>query len=145
MTTSFQPDYHHLVDAARNREARRLPLYEHIVSEAVMERVLGRPFAPLARGGEPERREYLRQYARFFLETGYDTVSFERLVSAILPGSGALYAHRPGCIKEARRLRALPLGAAPIYTRGLRARLSRAGPNDSSGDEGGGRGGKRRV
>ena len=112
MTTSFQPDYHHLVDAARNREARRLPLYEHIVSEAVMERVLGRPFAPLARGGEPERREYLRQYARFFLETGYDTVSFERLVSAILPGSGALYAHRPGCIRTRADFERYPWDAA---------------------------------
>ncbi len=27
----FQPDYRHVENAARNREASRLPLYEHLV------------------------------------------------------------------------------------------------------------------
>ena len=27
----FQPDYRHVVNAAKNREAARLPLYEHII------------------------------------------------------------------------------------------------------------------
>ena len=27
---NFQPDYRHIVDAAYNREAARLPLYEHL-------------------------------------------------------------------------------------------------------------------
>ena len=28
----FEPNYHHIVDAALNREPSRIPLYEHIVS-----------------------------------------------------------------------------------------------------------------
>ena len=32
---NFQPDYRHIVNAAYNREAVRLPLYEHIVSADV--------------------------------------------------------------------------------------------------------------
>ncbi|MBN1836591.1 MAG: hypothetical protein JW820_12125, partial [Spirochaetales bacterium] len=99
MSACFRPDYRNLIDAARNRCPRRYPLYEHIISDEVMEEILGTPFAELARGSEGERREYTRQYIRFFREMGYDTVSFERLVSAILPGSGALYAHAPGCIR----------------------------------------------
>ena len=95
---SFEPDYRNLVQAARNQRPGRFPLYEHIVSEAVMEKVMGTRFAGLAGGRESDRREYLRWYVRFFREMGYDTVSFERLVSAIMPGSGALYAHAPGCI-----------------------------------------------
>jgi uroporphyrinogen decarboxylase len=34
----------------------------------------------------------------FFEAMGYDTVSFERLITAILPGSGALYSHKPPAI-----------------------------------------------
>lgn len=33
---NFQPDYRHIVNAAYNREAVRLPLYEHIVSADVI-------------------------------------------------------------------------------------------------------------
>jgi uroporphyrinogen decarboxylase len=95
---AFQPDYRHVEQAACNREPKRLPLYEHIISEKLMEQLLGEPFAELAQGSEADRRQYMRQYVRFFREVGYDTVSFERLVSAILPGNGALYFHRPGCI-----------------------------------------------
>jgi len=95
----FQPDYRNLIDAALNRRPARYPLYEHIISEEVMEAILGNRFAGLAGGSEEDRREYTRQYVRFFREMGYDTVSFERLVSAIMPGSGALYAHAPGCIR----------------------------------------------
>jgi uroporphyrinogen decarboxylase len=98
-TPDFQPNYRYLVQAAENRQPDRYPLYEHIISDEVMEVILGVRFAHLASGDQSDRREYMRSYIRFFREMGYDTVSFERLVSAILPGSGALYAHAPGCIR----------------------------------------------
>jgi hypothetical protein len=31
---------------------------------------------------------------------GYETVSYEDLITSILPGSGALYAHREGAVKN---------------------------------------------
>ncbi|MEF2795852.1 MAG: hypothetical protein U0N62_10310 [Hydrogeniiclostridium sp.] len=43
----FQPDYHYLEDAARNRTPKRLPLYEHIVDSSVMEAALGVRFSSL--------------------------------------------------------------------------------------------------
>jgi hypothetical protein len=35
---TFQTDYNHLVEAAFNREARRLPLYEHGFDAGVVRR-----------------------------------------------------------------------------------------------------------
>lgn len=110
---SFQPDSTHLVEAARNTAPRRLPLYEHIIDERVMERILGRRFAALAGGEEADRREYLAQYVRFFLEMGYDTVSFERLISSILPGSGALYRHAPPAIRSRQDFERYPWDSLP--------------------------------
>lgn len=35
---NFIPDYHHIVQAANNIEAERLPLYEHNISDKIMEK-----------------------------------------------------------------------------------------------------------
>ena len=35
----FTPDYHHLLQAACNMEAQRLPLYEHLICTEVMEEI----------------------------------------------------------------------------------------------------------
>ncbi|MCX6998022.1 MAG: hypothetical protein NTV49_13290 [Kiritimatiellaeota bacterium] len=37
---SFQPDYRHFADVMKNKRPVRLPLYEHIVSAAVMEKIM---------------------------------------------------------------------------------------------------------
>jgi uroporphyrinogen decarboxylase len=112
-TADFQPDYRNLVQAARNQRPARFPLYEHIIAEEVMETILDARFKELAGGEEKDRREYMRHYIRFFREMGYDTVSFERLVSAIMPGSGALYAHAPGCIRTREDCRCYPWTELP--------------------------------
>lgn len=77
-----------------------MPLYEHSIDVSVMEKILDYPFAELEQGDDSDLREYLRIYAGFFRQMGYDTVSFERLISAVMPGSGALYSHTEGCIKN---------------------------------------------
>ncbi|MDR3645314.1 MAG: hypothetical protein P4M02_09610, partial [Clostridia bacterium] len=96
----FTPDYHHILNAARNVEARRLPLYEHIISDGIMEQVLGKTFKALYFGDENELDEYFCNYCGFFLKMGYDTVSFERCIGPAMPGSGALGEHKPGVIKN---------------------------------------------
>ena len=83
----FSPDYQHVVDAAWNRTPERIPLYEHIISDQVMEEVLCKEFALLYAGDSSDRREFFRTYANFFLQMGYDTVSFERCIGVIMPGS----------------------------------------------------------
>lgn len=95
----FIPDYMNVVKAARNIEPERMPLYEHIISDRIMERIMNEPFTGLYGGGRNEKKEYFRHFAGFFREMGYDTVSFECCVGPVMPGSGALGGHKPGVIK----------------------------------------------
>ena len=41
----FAPDYHHVMDVVNNKRPDRLPLYEHIISPEIMEKILDRRFA----------------------------------------------------------------------------------------------------
>ena len=87
---NFQPDYHNVLNAARNRESARLPLYEHIISQNKMAEIIRYDFTPLWNGDERDLNEYFRRYCGFFRDHGYDTVSFECCIGGILPGGGAL-------------------------------------------------------
>jgi uroporphyrinogen decarboxylase len=87
---TFQPDYRHLSSVMRNERPLRLPLYEHIVSAATMEKILGVRFASLENGNDRDLQEYFRQHCRFFQEMTYDTVSYEVCIGGILPGPTAL-------------------------------------------------------
>ena len=96
---TFEPNYHHIENAARNIEARRLPLYEHSISIGIMEQILGKKFCSLYYGNESDINEFYKNYCNFFLKHGYDTVSYELSIAGIMPGSGALGSHKPGVIK----------------------------------------------
>lgn len=96
----FSPDYRYIEKAARNVETDRLPLYEHLISVSIMEQVLNRPFGDLIHGDEEDLNEFFRQYTRFFLEMGYDTVSYECCIGEIMPGSGCLGKHAPPAIRD---------------------------------------------
>lgn len=93
---SHEPDYRHLLDAARNKRPERLPLYDHIVCPEIMEKILGVEFIDLYQGGAAELQEYFGHYCRFFREMTYDTVSYEVCMSEILPGGGALLSPSKG-------------------------------------------------
>ena len=95
----FAPDYNNLVQAARNQRALRLPLYEHIISDRIMESIMGIHFSEYEKGTFEEKKEYFTQYCRFFKQHGYDTVSYERCIGPVMPGSGSLGGHIPGVIK----------------------------------------------
>ena len=92
----FTPDYHNILDAAENRVPKRLPLYEHLISDSIMEQALGVKFAHLY---DTDKDAYFHEYCRFFREMGYDTVSYECCVGDNLPGSGALGRHIKGIIQ----------------------------------------------
>ena len=86
----FQPDYRHFADAMRNKQPSRLPLYEHIVSSSVMEKILDARFADLENGDSRDLAEYFRHHCRFFQEMTYDTVSYEVCIGGTLPGHMAI-------------------------------------------------------
>lgn len=87
---SFIPDYNNLADAAFNRESKRLPIYEHLVSVGIMEKVMNKSFAHLMDGDKVDLGEFFKNYCGFYKEQGYDTVSFECCIGGAMPGAGAL-------------------------------------------------------
>jgi uroporphyrinogen decarboxylase len=88
---SYVPDYRHFADVMKNKRPERLPLYEHVISTSVMEKILGESFAALMEGDSRDRAEYFRQYCRFFKEMTYDTVSHEVGIIGTLPGETAIH------------------------------------------------------
>jgi uroporphyrinogen decarboxylase len=88
---SFQPDYQNLVDAAYNREAKRLPLYEHNISGVVIQALRGWDVDSLMEGDLADKTEAFRLKARFAAEYGYDCVAFEGCTTRVVQeGKGLL-------------------------------------------------------
>lgn len=104
----FQPDYHNLVNAAKNIQPERTPLYEHSISETIMEKVLGVKFAHLKNENPNNLEEYFKHYCNFFLQMGYDTVSFEAGIAPILPHGGALSNQCSGWIDSKEKFLSYP-------------------------------------
>ena len=98
--TPFEPDYRYIVQAAENMEAKRLPLYEHNISDKIMEKVLNASFSDLINGSQSDIDEYFRYYCDFFQKMGYDIVSFECCIGAVMPGSGCLGGHKEPVIRD---------------------------------------------
>ena len=86
----FRPDYRNMLAVLENRKPPRLPVYEHIISEKIMEQVLGAEFADLEESDGADLEHYFTQYCRFWQEMTYDTVSYEYCITRILPGPGAI-------------------------------------------------------
>lgn len=97
---NFIPDYTNIENSAKNIKAKRLPLYEHIISDVIMEQVLGVKFKDHIKGDLKDVSEYFKNYCNFFLSMGYDTVSYEACIGPAMPGSGALGGHIDGAIKD---------------------------------------------
>ena len=109
----FNPDYRNIVNAAENKKSSRIPLYEHIISTLIMEKMTGKKFPDLAGGDYKDKLEFFRHYCGFFKDSGYDAVSFECGASGVMPGHGALGNHREGVIKTRRDFDAYPWDAVP--------------------------------
>lgn len=97
----FQPNYENVVNAAKNITPERWPLYEHIISIGIIEKIVGKKFLHLLQTRSfDDMKEFFRHYTHFFKTVGYDTVSWEVCIGPVMPGSGALGGHHPGAIKN---------------------------------------------
>lgn len=90
MNRNFQPDYRHVIDAACNREAKRLPLYEHGFDVRVLEKVIGEPVADLLKGSYKDRVEGYRRICRCGMQLGYDCIPFEKCSDQLVQGGAGL-------------------------------------------------------
>ena len=95
----FTPDYHNILDVLNNKKPKRLPIYEHIISPSIMEKILKKPFAELISGKKDDLVEFFNNYCLFFKEMTYDAVSFEFCICEILPDHGAIMGGKPGPIQ----------------------------------------------
>lgn len=109
----FQPDYRYLESAARNVEAARIPLYEHLINFDVIEKIMNKEFASLIWGNYEEKKEFFRNYCAFFTKLGYDTVSFELCIGGVLPGGGALGGQKKGVIQNREDFEKYPFDEIP--------------------------------
>lgn len=94
----FTPDYNNLVLAARNKETSRTPLYEHGISFGVLEKASGIKIINEEKT-RADRREELAAYCLALKKLGYDAVTYERCITQILEGGGALANHIEPVIK----------------------------------------------
>ena len=94
----FEPDYTQLVDAAYNREAKRLPLYEHGFDSGVVEKIIGEPVTPLLAGSFADKVEAYRRIARCGIRLGYDCIPFERNICRMVQDAQGLMGHAPALV-----------------------------------------------
>lgn len=66
----FEPDYRNILDSAKNKQAKRLPLYEHNVSFEKIGEIKGVDMMALYNGDEKDIHEFFRIYCNFFKEYG---------------------------------------------------------------------------
>ncbi len=86
----FEPDYTQLQGCAWNKEAKRLPLYEHNVSFKLIGEIIGKDIKSLYDGNDKDLDEFFSAYCGFFKDNGYDVVTFEQCIGPAMPGSGTL-------------------------------------------------------
>jgi uroporphyrinogen decarboxylase len=108
----FQPDYRNIVDAARNKKPKRIPLYEHLISDKVLAALVGKRYVPTG-NNKADLVAHFCWFADACRQLGYDTVCFEQCCAAALPGSGALGGHKDGVIKNRADFEKYPWDAVP--------------------------------
>jgi len=106
----FEPDYTHMVDAVYNREAKRLPLYEHGFDSSVVEKIIGEPVIPLLGGSYADKVEAYRRIARCGIQLGYDCIPFEHCATNLVQQGQALMGHAPAIIETMEDVEAYPWG-----------------------------------
>ncbi len=109
----FHPDYRYMLDVMANQRSARLPLYEHIISPVIMEKILNVQFNGLDNSSEKDCREFFSQFCRFFREMTYDTVSYEVCITEILPDGGAIMGGKPGPIQNREDFEKYPWDELP--------------------------------
>jgi len=104
----FEPNYQYIIDAAYNKEAERLPLYEHGFDFTVIEKVTGESVLPLLRGTYAEKVEAHRRIVRCGLQLGYDCIPFERGMTELVQKNAGLMGQAPAIIEDMTDLEKFP-------------------------------------
>lgn len=88
-----QPNYRYFVEAMQNKQPARMPIYEHHIDPGFISKAIDKPMLELFSGTPAQQREYFKRFVDFWVDCGYDTVSFEAGIPLSCPGSGCLRNH----------------------------------------------------
>ena len=109
----FKPDYRHIIAAANNKRPGRLPIYEHLINDSSIEKILVKPLEGLISGDDTDKNEYFNRYCGFYEKMTYDTVSYESCITEFLPEGGALLGERAGVIQTRSDYKVYPWDDVP--------------------------------
>ncbi len=96
----FNPNYKRIQDAAWNIGSDFLPLYDHVISNNIISKIINNAEYPhLFGGNEKDINEGYRLYCKFLKDMGYDVAIFEGWLCGVLIDGGALGDHADPAIK----------------------------------------------
>lgn len=109
---SFSPDYQNLLAVLENRRPKRLPLYEHIITDGFISKYRGQELI-LKDDSFESCLEYYKQYVDFWYEMTYDAIAFEASMCEIYPGHGAIFGGMAGPIQNRADFEKYPFDEIP--------------------------------
>ena len=111
----FQPNYEHVVNAAKNIKPQRLPQCDFCIDPKFMEKILDIKFAELKNSKElADRKEYAKRYANGFRDLGYDVVDFEACFSEVINQGKSLKGLEPGPVQNREDFDSYPWDEIPV-------------------------------
>jgi len=111
----IEPNYQYFVKAMNNETPERMPIYEHHIDVAFIEKATGKALSSLLSGTTEEKKLFFQQYTQYWRDHGYDIVSFERGIPQSFPGSGSLRGHVPGVIRTREDFDSYPWDKIPDW------------------------------
>lgn len=90
-----ESNYRFFLQAMRNEKHERMPIYEHNIDAGFIQKVIDVPMVKWSNGTPAEQRKFMKHYVDFWVNNGYDTVSYELGIPLSCPGSGCLRLHTP--------------------------------------------------
>lgn len=103
-----EPNYRFFMEAMKNKRPERMPIYEHNIDPGFIEKAINVPMRELIAGKPADQRKYMKHFVDFWVNNGYDTVSFELGIPMSCPGSGCLRIHTPPVLKSQEDVDAYP-------------------------------------
>ena len=103
-----ESNYQFFLQAMRNEKPERMPIYEHNIDAGFIQKVIDVPMVELSNGSLADQRKFMKHYVDFWVNNGYDTVSYELGIPLSCPGSGCLRLHTPPVLTTPEDVEAYP-------------------------------------
>lgn len=106
----FQPDANNILEVLYNRRPAYLPLYEHHIDAAFIEKATGEKFADAL---EPDPKAFFTHIIEFWKNNTYDAFDFEAPICDVFPDHGAIMGGRLGPIQTREDFEKYPFDEIP--------------------------------